>query len=190
MPDEFHKFFTPDYLTQGNKRQRESYCVITQLQIFELLKNYTPFLAGTIPINIDVPDSDLDILCCACNFTELDNVVTANFSALHAFKSEICDNYYIANFEYDNYKIEIYAETTPVQLQRAYRHMIIEHRIIEALGENFRQAIVNLKLNGMKTEPAFGKLLGLNNPYNDLLDLYEYSNDELQTHLANIIKNS
>jgi hypothetical protein len=52
-----------EYLKFGNERQRVAYSVLYELEIFEYLKQYNPILTGTIPIDIDLPDSDLDIIC-------------------------------------------------------------------------------------------------------------------------------
>ncbi len=51
------------YLKEGTIRQKEAYKVLLELNIFELLKNFKPILLGTIPINIDIESSDLDIIC-------------------------------------------------------------------------------------------------------------------------------
>ena len=49
--------------------------------------------------------------------------------------------------------------------------MIIEHKILQENDEKFRRDIIKLKERGLKTEPAFAKLLGLEgNPYQALLD--------------------
>ncbi|MNL87641.1 hypothetical protein D3C87_2168830 [compost metagenome] len=49
--------------------------------------------------------------------------------------------------------------------------MIIEHKILQSKGENFRLKIIKLKQKGYKTEPAFGFLLDLKgNPYQELLN--------------------
>jgi hypothetical protein len=51
--------------------------------------------------------------------------------------------------------------------------MIIESRILKEKGIDFKEKIIKLKSSGIKTEPAFAKLLGLNgNPYVELLKLY------------------
>ncbi len=53
----------------------------------------------------------------------------------------------------------------------AYRHMIKEYEILKMYGEEFRKQIIQLKRQGLKTEPAFGVLLGLkNDPYIELLN--------------------
>jgi len=51
--------------------------------------------------------------------------------------------------------------------------MIIEYRILLEKGEDFRKQLIELKRQGLKTEPAFALLLGLEgNPYTELLSLY------------------
>ncbi|CAA7391075.1 DUF4269 domain-containing protein [Chryseobacterium fistulae] len=68
-------------------------------------------------------------------------------------------------------KFLILEQNKPTIEQNAYRHMIAEYKILEEKGEDFKQKIVKLKKEGMKTESAFGMLLNLENPYEDLLKL-------------------
>ena len=42
-------FLEPHYLEGGNRRQREVYAIVSGLKIMEVLKPYTPVIAGTIP---------------------------------------------------------------------------------------------------------------------------------------------
>jgi len=50
--------------------------------------------------------------------------------------------------------------------------MLIENKILEQEGKQFRKKIIALKEQGYKTEPAFATLLGLEgNPYEALLEL-------------------
>lgn len=49
--------------------------------------------------------------------------------------------------------------------------MIKEYTILLEKGEEFRKQIIALKLRGIKTEPAFADLLGLEgDPYKAILD--------------------
>lgn len=50
--------------------------------------------------------------------------------------------------------------------------MIIENRILNVKGVDFKEKVKKLKSDGLKTEPAFTKLLGLKGyPYTELLKL-------------------
>jgi len=69
----------------------------------------------------------------------------------------------------EEFPIEIFAQNKPTIEQNAYRHMIAEYKILQEKGEEFKEKIIDLKKKGIKTEPAFGMLLGLENPYEDLL---------------------
>ncbi|GAA2327881.1 hypothetical protein GCM10009853_101140 [Glycomyces scopariae] len=56
-------FTTIDYLKKGNEKQKRAFEVLAKYKLFEKLKDYSPILAGTIPIEIDIEASDLDIIC-------------------------------------------------------------------------------------------------------------------------------
>jgi hypothetical protein len=163
-----------DYLRDGNERQKEAYRILTANNIFEKLKRFSPILTGTIPLNIDIEESDLDI---ACYWRDKDNfidVIRTEFykQANFAFSQKVINNQetILTNFSLGEFKIEIFAQNRPTKEQEAFRHMLIEYEILEAKGENFRQDIIRLKRQGLKTEPAFAKLLGLSgNPYEALL---------------------
>lgn len=49
------------YLAAGNERQRSAYRVLTELGLLERLASFNPILVGTVPLGIDIPDSDLDV---------------------------------------------------------------------------------------------------------------------------------
>lgn len=55
-------FLDISYLKTGTERQRKAYQVLTERAILENLAQYNPILTGTIPINIDIENSDLDII--------------------------------------------------------------------------------------------------------------------------------
>lgn len=75
-----------------------------------------------------------------------------------------------ANFFIDDFEIEIFGQNIPTKQQNAYLHMLIEHKILQEKGEDFRMQIIELKKQGHKTEPAFTRLLNLQgDPYEALL---------------------
>lgn len=168
-------FTNIEYLKNGNSRQIEAYKSLTKNKVLETLSEFDPILAGTIPINIDIENSDLDIICYWQNKTEFITKITSAFENKTDFKiweANIDEHEsVIANFKIEGFEIEIFGQNVPTQNQNGYKHMIIEHKILQSKDENFRLEIIKLKQNGCKTEPAFGKLLGLkNNPYKELLD--------------------
>jgi hypothetical protein len=165
------------YLRNGNEKQICAFNLLTNNKILKLLAGFDPILAGTIPLNIDIEGSDLDIICCWKNKDEFITVVKSNFASNLNFKiSETImhqQDTVVANFLIDDFEIEIFGQNTPSKQQYAFRHMLIEYRILAEKGEDFRIAVIGLKQQGFKTEPAFAQLLGLSgNPYEALL-IYE-----------------
>ncbi|QXP58087.1 DUF4269 domain-containing protein [Cellulophaga sp. HaHa_2_95] len=169
-------FRTIDYLKSGNERQKLAFSDIKKHKVLEKLKKYHPILTGTIPIEIDVLESDLDIICECQNHSEFKAYLLDQFSQKKDFKMySILQNDIestIAEFKTDNFLFEIFGQNIPTEKQDAYRHMIIERNILEEKGFEFKQKVKDLKSSGIKTEPAFAKLLGLKgNPYAELLKL-------------------
>jgi hypothetical protein len=161
------------YLKDGNTRQRRAYRVLTELDIFNQLIEFEPFLAGTVPIGIDVEGSDLDILCCFSSRKDFMRKVSATFGSMSHFRLREKDNpeVVIVNFTTEAFDIEIFAQSIPVREQYGYRHMLVEQKILESYGPDFQKKIIALKKTGVKTEPAFAQLLGLaGDPYKALLE--------------------
>lgn len=172
-------FIDISYLAHGNDKQKLVYYILCEHQILTKLTAYKPIVVGTIPIEIDIPNSDLDIICEVSDFNQFHVFVKKEFSEFEGFNFQIEESHYVANFSIDGLPIEIYAENKPTQYQNAYLHMLIEYRLIQLLGADFKARVINLKQQGYKTEPAFGKLLGLKSPYMDLLELERKTNNEL-----------
>lgn len=162
------------YLKQGTMRQQAAYAVLQKNKTLLKLKKFTPILVGTIPINIDIQDSDLDIICYFSSQQEFEDIIKKNFKHEKGFEINTIDvidgEAVVANFTVENFQIEIFGQNIPTKQQIAYRHMIIEYDLLNKYGENFRQQIIQLKRKGYKTEPAFCKALGIEgNPYLELL---------------------
>lgn len=163
-----------DYLEAGNNRQQQAYSVLTHNHILQKLKQFDPILVGTIPINIDIESSDLDIICYFTDKQEFQKSITENFSNERSFtiREQPCLDTLaiVANFYLDDFEIEIFGQNIPTKQQFAYRHLVVEHNLLNKHGEKFRQQIIELKQQGQKTEPAFALVLGLTgDPYVELL---------------------
>lgn len=167
-------FDTIDYLKSGNTKQVLVYKILTEHKIMELLKSFNPILTGTIPIDIDIDSSDLDICCSFDDKNLFIQSLNTCFGKEKDFRlNEIKQRgivSVIANFSLDDFEIEVFGQALPVKEQSAYRHMLIEDFILKREGEDFRQQIINLKKHGYKTEPAFCLLLDIpGDPYEELL---------------------
>lgn len=165
-----------DYLESGNELQQRVYGLLKDHQVFEKLAQFDPILTGTIPINIAIANSDLDIICYWQNKDDFSRALQTTFGGQTDFAwREVTFNgeeTIIANFWIDSFELEIFGQNIPAKQQNAYRHLLIEHQILTAKGEAFRQQVIALKNRGYKTEPAFAKLLGLEgDSYEALLNL-------------------
>lgn len=167
-------FSTIEYLKNGNQKQVLAYEILTRNNVLQRIAEFDPILVGTIPINIDIENSDLDIICYWKNKTDFKTKIQAVFGFEKEFRiqeTQIGDQEtVIANFRIDPFEIEIFGQNIPTKNQNGYKHMVIENQILASKDENFRLKIIKLKQKGYKTEPAFGLLLGLkNDPYLELL---------------------
>lgn len=177
-----------EYLKSGNPFQQSCFDILTELGIVEYLYAYNPLLVGTIPLGINIEGSDADIICYATDLKMLQLYVLNKYGCISGFSDQISDKRYVASFTYRHLPIEIYGEDYPTKFQNGYRHMIIEDRILNIAGESFKSEIIRLKESGYKTEPAFGKLLNIDEPYSGLLELSEKTDDELYIYLAITLK--
>jgi len=172
-----NRFDNIDYLQSGSPYQQQAYAVLLKHAVFTKLCGFDPVLAGTIPINIHLPSSDLDVLCCYSHPSEFKAQLIACFSHYEGFSISNLEEpkAIVANFRVDDFEIEIFGQDVPTREQRGYRHMLVEHYLLETRGEAFRQEVIALKKQGMKTEPAFAQLLGLTgDPYTELLTYEKY----------------
>lgn len=162
------------YLITGTDKQQKVFQILTENDILEKLHCFAPILVGTIPINIDIENSDLDIICYVNNEEEFVNTLQLHFKNEKDFvisKNEKF-NSIKANFFIQDFEFEIFGQDIPTQQQNAYRHMLIEYKLLLEKGEQFRLKVIELKKQGYKTEPAFARLLNLQgDAYEELLKL-------------------
>lgn len=165
-----------NYLSTGNKRQKSAYEALQSLGIFDTLQSYDPLLAGTIPLGIDLPESDLDIICYCSDEDQFSQELIRHFGDHQEF--DIRTLFFgevksvVATFFFEDFEIEVFGQNIPSRAQNAYQHMLIEHHILVGRDEHFRKQVIDLKQNGESTEGAFAKLLGLEgDPYEALLNL-------------------
>lgn len=172
------------YLLRGNKKQQAAYHALHNVGILKQLLAFDPILVGTIPIDIDIDTSDLDIILCAQDFQELAQIVRKHYQHHTDFYERFSQESYVANFFAHGFEFELFAQDKPTIQQNAYRHMLIEYRILKFASDTIRQAIRQLKQDGLKTEPAFAQYFSLEgDPYEALLELEKLDDETLQAQL-------
>jgi len=176
-------------LETGSNKQKKAFQAINETRIFEILSDFNPFLAGTIPIDIDVDDSDLDIICETKDFGSFENLVKSHFAHCKGFSSyrfAARDKpSLVLKFISHDFKFEIFCQDTPVIDQYAVIHFLVEKKLLEAFGDDAKKKIRKLKEEGLKTEPAFAKYFNIpGDPYIELAKLKGLSKDELKKHFT------
>jgi len=156
-----------------------------RLRLMDLLKEYNPILVGTVPLDLDVPGSDLDIICEVREFDPFERLITRSFGKEEEFlftRRRVQEIERIkANFNDKGWPIEIFGQAIATIEQNGFKHMVIEARLIELFGIRFKDTIKKLKAEGIKTEPAFAQVLRLEgDPYEKLLEIYDWSDEELR----------
>jgi hypothetical protein len=167
-------FNSIEVVRNGNIKQQAVYRAIHELRIMEDLRAYNPVLCGTIPLAIDVDDSDLDIIMEVYDFSKFKCVVEWLYSGKKGFRvkdTEIRGERAMkANFIYAGFEFELFGQAVPVEKQHAFVHMQIEYEILKQ-NPDIIENIIHLKQQGVKTEPAFCQVLGIEgkDPYKDLI---------------------
>lgn len=167
-------FFTIDYLLRGSAIQQKGHKSLIESGVFHVLEKYDPVLAGTLPLNIFIDGSDLDILCYAPDLSAFENDVLhfSRFDDFSIHKRPVKDiPSVISRFIFQGFEFELFGQPVPTCGQTAYRHLVVEHAILQREDENFLNKIIVLKKSGLKTEPAFAHVLNLpGDPYEALLN--------------------
>ncbi|MDQ7027968.1 MAG: DUF4269 domain-containing protein [Anaerolineae bacterium] len=175
-----------NYLLNGTERQQAAYRAMRYVGIGRILADFDPLLVGTIPLDIDIESSDLDILLEIPDRFQFAQVLFPHFAHYTNFRYRNItmaeSTAWVVNFFAHGFEFELFAQQKPTSEQVAYHHMVIEHRLLEIGGQALRQAIRELKRQGLKTEPAFAHYLGIQNadPYAALLILLELDNEALK----------
>lgn len=166
-------FTSITYLQSGNDKQQKVYEVMNKLNIMADLALYSPVLCGTIPIRIDTFHSDLDIVMEVHDYDVFEQEIRSLYGSYEGFemkKKNIRNILTIkATFQFEGFEFELFGQPRPVRNQNAYKHMIVEHMLL-IQHPHIRKKIIQLKEQGIKTEPAFAQVLKIDgDPYEELI---------------------
>ena len=151
--------------------------------VLTALADFDPHVAGTPPLGLDLPSSDIDVLCFAPDSAAFTEAVWNCFSPLPSFEIHqwtSARRAVIASFVAEGWPFEIFAEARPVAEQAGWRHFVVEQRLLSLGGARLRSTVMALRHGGAKTEPAFAAALRLQgNPYEAMLDIAGEDDDGL-----------
>ena len=101
--------------------------------VLSVLAAFDPRIAGTPPLGLDLPGSDIDVLCFAPDAHAFTETVWHNFSGAPCFTAKQLmrsSRPVVASFEVAGWRIELYGEAIPVEQQRGWRHDHIASRVV------------------------------------------------------------
>ncbi len=151
--------------------------------LLKVLEKWDPLLSGSLPLKVDIPGSDLDILLSAdhidsasqqISYQLITNGITDHLE-WHEFNSRQGPAL-VATIKSTPIPIELFLSTQPTRQQHGHRHLITEYQLLVEHGEPLRQKVITLKMAGLSTEEAFAAALGITgDPYAALV---EYEGDK------------
>jgi hypothetical protein len=163
------------YLKSGSPIQLQAFNILSDSKILYHLEQFKPVLTGTIPLDLFIPGkSDLDIIIQSDRLQIMEQRLMDTFEKKKKLSTKLMmvrkRPTLLCRFMERDFQIEIFCQPVPVKQQLAYRHMIIEHWLLHVHGERLKKKILELKKEGVKTEPAFAQVLNLEgDPYDALL---------------------
>ncbi len=156
--------------------------------VLAALAPFDPRIAGTFPLGLDLPGSDIDVLCHAPDGAAFADAVWDGLRDQPGFtlrQWSIRDRPVIATFVADGFPVEVFGQPLPVAEQMGWRHFEAERRLLDFGGEPLRAAVMAERSAGRKTEPAFARALGLaGEPYGAMLEMAARSEAELRALLG------
>jgi hypothetical protein len=148
------------------------------------LRDFDPHVVGTPPLGLDVPGSDVDVLCHAPRPERLAALLWRRYGQAPGFRMWQWagpPRPLVASFYVVGWVVEIFGDARPVREQAGYRHFDVERRLLGLGGPPLRAAVLRSRRAGAKTEPAFAAALGLpGDPHAALFALADASDDGLR----------
>lgn len=159
---------------------------IQHTNVLTALAEHDPHVAGTPPLGLDLPTSDIDILCYAPDPDQFTSVLWASFRSYPEFRIWQwigADRPVVATFVVQEWRFEIFGQAKLVTEQTGWRHFTVEQRLLALGGQHLASTVMAFRREGLKTEPAFAAALKLQgDPYEVLLDIGDLDDDAL-SHL-------
>lgn len=156
---------------------------VIDARVAEHLDGFDWRIVGTPPLGIATANSDIDIICHASDYEQFAKIVWLSFGYYLDFSlrqwifGERC---VVCDFFFDGWTFQIFGDRRPIVDHAAWRHFVVEQRLLALGGESLRQSVLAERAQGLKTEPAFAKALGLRgDPFLAMDHLFERDSEYL-----------
>ena len=181
-----------DYLAEGSDLQKRAFQILKDLEVFENLSDDHPTLVGSVPLDLALElskeQSGIDIVRTCSDLKVAAKRDRELFSKFDHFQSSrgIFGGVpsLMTQFQVEDVRIHLVTQALPTPVQSPVVHMLVQYRLLEIGGASFRAALLDLRRKGQTTESAFATLLGMENPYQELLDLDDLTDHELRLRFA------
>jgi len=157
--------------------------VVKDLRLLNRLSQFDPVLIGTPPLGLAIETSDIDIACHCAELSDFADTVAREFGQMPAFHLRTIEHLnapsVVASLFAKGWDIELFCQALPTPAQAGVRHFHVERRLLD-LAPALRPMVLRAKMQGLKTEPAFARILGLSgDPYEAVLDLETWTDEAL-----------
>lgn len=167
------------------EKNKNAFSALQKSKILSAFKKFDPLVVGTLPLAISNKKSDLDIIVQSRQLNEIEDILNQNpfWGVRHKKRIRVNElESLVASFEFEGVPFELFAQSRATTKQMAYRHFFIEEKLLKYKGPQFKERILDLRRQGLKTEPAFAVALGFEgDPYRSLLSLEKTPPQELLT---------
>jgi hypothetical protein len=149
-----------------------------------VLADYDPLLTGTLPLGLDLPDTDLDVICQVEDFTAFCTVMRAMYGEYDEFECTTTARGGIpsaaCSFRYNRFRVKVVGQPVPTRDQDAYRRTTAAARLLRMAGETALEEVRRLRVAGMQTSLAVSAYFQLEGePEQALAELANASAEEL-----------
>lgn len=113
------------------KNKQEFASIVELSGILNVLEPFHPLWVGTVPIDVHIETSDIDIICLLED--GLSEVIESKFGQEEGFYIQNSESKLVAGFSYMKVPFGIFAEKIISQKQLGYLHMIAEANLLNIL---------------------------------------------------------
>ncbi len=180
--------FAVAYLESGNDRQQALFAALSASGVLVKLVDYQPALVSTIGLGIDLPNSDVDIVCSAASPREFQLFAHREWYGAHDYRSLLLSSgEVVVQFSVAGFLFELYCSSLPTAEQAGVRHFQQVARVLAMGGDLVRELVMKHRWQGAKTEVAVASALGLEgDPYEAVLALETLTDAAVQARLDQI----